>query len=295
MISKTLQAIGEQYAAYAAAVDRAQNLLAQEKRTPAEEHELSTVVARLGSDSRTRDLLAAEQRRVLEHVLEKMARSASPADGATGTMYNDVIFEPRAAYNGDDKQLLTFDQSLERLINAGHKRHPHPAEAFSLLIAGLENKLTSQQKAVADDMLTSYGEWLSAAVERKGDTLTVYFDPQGLVFNSSAHTTKNFTCSEKRDFPLATGIPSSTLVDLARFSTELVTTLYSRSFQQLPQKMREGEGKAQLYLPPDGIIRHVGRGFGGRFDFDGGYYAVASRGCSPVVGGAKKTQSTGPR
>ncbi|MDP3640698.1 MAG: hypothetical protein Q8R53_05900 [Nanoarchaeota archaeon] len=224
------------------------------------------------------------QQKILEELLN--GPSPDPAPVLGGTSYNDITFEQKASYNNKDKQLLTYDQSLARLQAAGHKRHPRPAEAFSLLIASLEEKLSLEQKAVADDMLASCGEWLSAAAQRKGDTLTVYFDPQGLVWDGSRYIERNFLFSEKRDFSLAAGILSNQFVDLSRFSPELVTALYSRLFQQLPQPFREGNRRAQVYLPPDNQIRPVGRGY---FNFRFGLLQRQgfSRG-SPV---AKRTSS----
>ncbi len=201
--------------------------------------------------------------------------------------FEDICFEPLAhpepEYSGKD--LLTYDNSLERLRNAGYERHPRPAEAFSLQIANLEGKLTGQQRAVANDMSSSFGEWLSAAIKRKGNTLIVYFDPQGLVWDGSRYTPKNFTCSEKRNFPLAASIPSSTPIDLVRFSPELVAAMYGRPFRQLPPEIRDS-GKPQLYLPPDGLIRPVGLSYF-NYGFDSGNYLRVSRGCNPV--GAKKS------
>ena len=219
------------------------------------------------------------QQQILEELLR--GKDAPAIDQKIETIYNPVIFEPRAFYDGNDKQLFTYDKSLERLQAAGHKRQPRPAEVFSFLIANLEGKLSSAQKAVADDMLNSYGEWLSAAAERHSDTLTVYIDPKGLVWDGSAYVKQNFSFGSKRDFSVA-GIPSQRYIDLKKFGPDFVEFMYTRSFAQLPQEMREGGKRAQVYLPPDGLIRPVGRG-NGWFGIGGVYGFRASRGCSPVV------------
>ncbi|MEK6853402.1 MAG: hypothetical protein AABX64_01845 [Nanoarchaeota archaeon] len=194
----------------------------------------------------------------------------------------DVKFEAKATYEGSNKKLLTYDASLASLRSRGQTRHPRPQEVFGLLIANLENKVTAEQKSIAEDMLNSYGEWLSAAMERNKDKLTIYTDPEGLVWNGSTYVMENFTFESKRDFSIA-GIPSTKLVDLNQFGNDLVEFLYTRKFAQLPQAMCEDGKRAQLYLPADGQILPAGRGsFGSRFYVGSyNYNNRASRGVVP--------------
>ncbi len=174
----------------------------------------------------------------------------------TGILYNGVVFEPKAFDDGTNKKSYTFDQSLERLQQAGFERHPRLQEVLSLLIANIENKLTPEQKAVVDDMLDSYGEWLSVAMERHGDTITVYTDPEGLVWNgSSKYVKQDFKSSSKQDFSVS-GIPSQIYVDLNRFGNDLVEFFYTRPFNDLPQQIQK---YTMLQLPPDGQIWPAGR------------------------------------
>ena len=195
--------------------------------------------------------------------------------------YAGITFEAKAEYDGSDKKLYNFDQSLSRLKAAGYTRHPRPQEVFGLLIANLENKVTAEQKSIAEDMLNSYSEWFSTAMERNKDKLTIYTDPEGLVWNGSTYVMENFTFESKRDFSIA-GIPSTKLVDLNQFGNDLVEFLYTRKFAQLPQAMREDGKRAQLYLPADRQILPAGRGsFSGRFDVSYYYVDRASRGVVP--------------
>lgn len=210
----------------------------------------------------------------------------------TGILYDNVRFEPKSLYDGEDKKLLTYNTSLAALRSRGQVRHPRPKEVFSLLIANLENKLTPEQNAVAYDMLNSYGEWLSAAIERNGDKLTVYTDPEGLVWNGSLYVKQNFKSSSRKDFSVS-GIPSKEYVDLNKFGNDLVEFLYTRPFDQLPQTMREGGKRAQVYLPPDGQIWPVGRGDFVRFNVGScSCNGRASRGVVPSSR-AKKTDLAG--
>lgn len=200
-------------------------------------------------------------------------------ESRTGVLYGKVRYESQALYDGNDKKLLTYDASLASLRSRDQIRHPRPQEVFSLLIANLENKLTPQQKAVANDMFTSYGEWLSAAAERNGDKLTVYIDPEGLVWNGYAYVKQNFKFGTKKEFSVQ-GIPSQSWQDLNKFDPNLVEFLYTRPFDKLPPVMQQGDRRAQVYLPPEGTIRPVGRG-NFRFDFGYFYNSWASRGVVP--------------
>ncbi len=195
--------------------------------------------------------------------------------------YAGITFEAKAEYDGSDKKLYTFDQSLSRLKAAGYTRHPRPQEVFGLLIANLENKVTAEQKSIVKDLLNNYSEWLSAAMERNGDTLIVYTDPEGLIWDGSTYVRQNFKFGSKQDFSIA-GIPSTKLVDLNQFGNDLVEFLYTRKFAQLPQAMREDGSRAHLYLPTDEQILPAGRGnFDGRFVVSTYFNVRASRGVVP--------------
>ncbi len=185
-----------------------------------------------------------------------------------------------------EKALVTYDQSLRLLREAGYERHLRPVEAFTFLAEGLEGKLNSKHKKVHDDMLISYGEWLSMAFERQGNTLITYLDPEGLVWDGTKYgKERGFSCSKQKEFDI-TGKPSQTYLDLNLFDEQLVRYVYGRSFSDLPPKMKEGIFRAGLYLPPDNEVRPVGRGvLGGRFDV-GGFGGGSVRGVASV--GKKK-------
>lgn len=195
-----------------------------------------------------------------------------------------IEFEPLAyrEENRTHKALLTYDKSLERLRAAGYERHPQPAEVFSLLADNLEGKLDAQEKAIADDMLKNYGEWLSVAVERKGNVLVAYFDPVGLQWNERANKygVKGTLLYSHRNEYDVTGKPSEQWIDLEQFSPEFVQDMYSRPFAKLPEKMQEGNQRVQVWLSSDGEMWPVGRG--GQFDFDN-IFVRASRGVRTPV------------
>lgn len=182
-----------------------------------------------------------------------------------------LTFEPRSPKEENDKKLYTFDQSLARIKQAGYFRHPFSREVFLFIADGLEGKLTDEQKEMYDDMLNSYGEWVSAAMERQSDILAVYLNPNpdGLIWKPSQnqYAQNNFHYTQKKEFRIP-GKSSTTWINLEEFDDALINFLYGRSFARLPQKMREGGKRARLYLPSKGQIGFIGRV--GPFSLGGG-------------------------
>lgn len=245
--------------------------------TPAEAPE--DLIEKINKYHSAREALAEKGVTAIEDIAPKFKPKI-----ISGTSYQNLTIESLTPRDGNNKkQLLTYDQSLARLKTAGFQRHLRPAEAFGLLADGLEGKLSKELQAVSQDMLSSYGEWLSLAVERKKDALVCYLDPQGLEWNGSVYVKKSdFASAEKQEFSIV-GIPSQSWTDIARFYDTVVRFLYGRSFKELPQEMQTGNRRAQAYLPPDGTVWPVGRGiFINNFDVNGCYYVYrASRGGSP--------------
>ncbi len=180
--------------------------------------------------------------------------------------YHNLIWEPQA-YREEgqaEKKLFTFDKSLERLREAGYDRHPSPRESFSLLIDYLEGTLSQGLEAIANDMLASYGEWFSMAAERKKNILILSSDPTNLRWKKDKYVLDGrvLQCTGQQEFQIGKRL-SEKYIDLKDVPEDLVTFLYSKPFSQLPGEMRKGNNRAQIYLPPEGVIRPVGRsGFG---------------------------------
>ncbi|MEK6950365.1 MAG: hypothetical protein AABX13_01425 [Nanoarchaeota archaeon] len=206
------------------------------------------------------------------------AREGQPTAGVD---YKSLMFEPRAYRKEgetDYKALLTYDISLARLRQAGLVRHPRPAEVFSLLIDDLEGKLTPEQRTVANNMLSFPGEWVSLAMERQGNVLVCYFEPEGLVWRPAVldrekgrwtknyYERDNFRFTERKEYILRKRyglfrIPAGQEINLNQFSDELVTALFSRPFKDLPLKMRKdiNDRRVKLRLPPEGELWPVAR------------------------------------
>lgn len=181
---------------------------------------------------------------------------------AQNTSYHDVKIEPLAYRSGDHagKRLFSYDESSEHLWQRGFERHLRPAEAFGLLADNLEGKLKDPALQIAtDDMLKvspEYIEWLSCAVERKGDVLVVYLDPVGLQWNSKTGTydiQETLKYNERREFSIA-GKQLEGLVELREFSNDFITYFYGKAFDALPEEMKQEDKGAKVHLPPEGRI-----------------------------------------
>jgi len=200
--------------------------------------------------------------------------------------YKGIEFEPRASRkkNSDEKELLHFNDSLDRIKSAGYERHGRPSEVFSLIIDGLEGKLANTPlQNVYDDIFKSYGEFLSLAWERKGDLLIAYLDPEDLVWNSDKYVKKGFKFAEKQEFDI-TGKNSQQWIDLNEFDVGFVEWHYARKFSELPKEMQKGSKRVQVYLPSEGNIWAVGRGsYSYRFNINCYYVSRASRGARKKI------------
>ena len=228
------------------------------------------------------NLKPERERKILEELLGEITPKKENTPHDVGCVsYKNLAFEQRAPRDKDgEKNLYFYQESLNRLLKKGYKRHLRPAEAMALLIDNLENKSTPPLKNVAEDILQSYGEWLSAAVECSGDDLTVYLDPNGLLWkNDSYHKGKRFTSTKTVHFAI-TGIPREQWVPLTQFDVKLVTFFYSKPYGQLPKEIQDN---AQIWLPVDGAIRPVGRGYFSWYDVDSNVDYWASRGVARVA------------
>ncbi len=205
--------------------------------------------------------------------------------------FNNLIIESRAYndYGGLKKQLFTFDKSLERIRTAGFLRHLLPCEFFAFVYEGLEGKLTDIGQEVQKNMLESYGEWLSMAFWRVGNTLHCYEHPENLVRVGSEYDASRMTHSGEKTFSLKKGflhsaLPSREFIplrDVASVCPDLVQYLWSREMSQLPSDIKT---RAGLWLHEEGIVWPVGRQF---YDYDVNGYVYGSRASRGVVAAQK--------
>ncbi len=221
-------------------------------------------------------LTPEERAERLARLLEPRPANPSPPGVPSAVSYQRLIIEPSAPRTGgSEKDLLTYDASEARLVQAGYLRHLFASEAFGLLIDSLESKLSGPVAAIAQDMVSSYGEWLSLAWKKQGTNLLVYEYPV-VSWDGSAYALAR---------PVAPTLtldigsqPSTQWIDLQALPDSFTQYHYGRSFAQLPQEMKAGGKRAQVYFHNDGTFWPVGRGGRGWCYRGGGSGGRASRG-----------------
>ncbi len=217
----------------------------------------------------------------------------------TPVTLNDLIFEPVASRKSGtgDKELFYFNPSQERLVRGDYERHPLASEAFELICAYLDDQkrpnkfLSQEQTEVAEDMLEGYGEFFAQAVKteqtggkilglgKKTRKLFVY----ELVTSLSRNA--NNTGYTEEGMEHSGSVKEFDISDLALGSyyyykkiyeqhDDLVAYFTSRSFEQLPEEIKENGG---IYMPKPDNVWPVGRGYYCRFYVDCSNYG-ASRG-----------------
>ena len=219
---------------------------------------------------------AEVEKKVLEELLRGVPSSPPLSGAIQGTTYKDVIFEALAYRKPKEtnKELFTFDKSCERLVLAGFKRHPLPAEVFSLIIDVLEGKVSASLLSVKEDFFKNYGEWFDLVFKPKNGVLHCYEQPRNVVCIPNDYDCSKMIFDQEKKFPL-NGLPLKTYIpikDVAKKSHQIVTYIWSRPFEKLPSEI---QNNANLWIPDS--ARPVGRDDYGIFNVSGNYY-WASRG-----------------
>ena len=163
--------------------------------------------------------------------------------------------------NCNDKQqkvLLPYDKSLQRLRSSGYDRHLHAHEAFDLFFSNLEHVLVDDSSdPYADNCrkINTYSAgWLSLAFERQKSVLVAYVDPEDLVWNGTSYTKgQNFRCSERKEFSILWNI-SHQPTYLDQLESELVQFLCKRPVKQIPSWLEKTNCSLYVWLPEDGEI-----------------------------------------
>ncbi len=191
---------------------------------------------------------------------------------------SDIVFEPRAVYGGTEKKWYTFDASLRALQKRGYERHPRPAEAFDLTCRRLEGRLQPEQQAVADDMFSNRGEWLSMTMLREGNLLHCYLDPENLVWNGHKYVVPGGKLKNAGEEVYSIG-SLHRLIHIKYMNDvnpALVEKLWSHHYALLPEEIRQN---AWILLPPENALRPVSsNNYITKYDVDTSYITSASRG-----------------
>ena len=167
-----------------------------------------------------------------------------------------VIFEQRALRKNHDKQLFLFHDSLNSLKKRGYERHARPNEVFGLLCAYLEGDLSV--KNVAEDVLSSYGEWSSFAMRYQNNLLHCYIDPD-LEYDKKSEQYNLKSCSSEMFFSIPPLEEKSylTIKELHALNPQFVELIWSRPFHDLPLEIREN---GNLFVGRDANVWPAGRG-----------------------------------
>ncbi len=165
---------------------------------------------------------------------------------------------------GVKKVWFSYEESLERLRQAGYERHLHPWESFELINLYLENELPKNLNRMVNDFSKSYGEWFNIAIKRKNNKIICYTDPQNIklendvyIINKKISPKLEYTAKQEFD---VTGIPSLEWTKLEKFNNDFIKFFYNRNFEQLPDQIRKGEYTANVILPPEGVLWPASRG-----------------------------------
>lgn len=172
----------------------------------------------------------------------------------------DFVIEPMVK-----KVWFSFDESLKCLREKGYERHLYPWESFELMSQCLEDEFQDASR-LGQILLDSCGEWLNIAVKRVGNKLICYVDPENiklddnnLIYVIDKEISPKLEYATEREFDVS-GIPSLEWISLKVFNDDFIKIFYNRNLKDLPPQMREGQHRARVYLPPDGILRPVSRG-----------------------------------
>lgn len=188
----------------------------------------------------------------------KAATPSTPTEPLVA--FGPLRVEARAEYSGSAKTLYTFDQAQAALATKDLVLPTFRQVMEHVIIPGLEHTLSPGQQNVFDDLFKSYGEWTDNAFYRKGNLLYVSTGIKGLVRNGADYCAGKMTVDATPTAYDITDLPSQEWLSLERVtkrSPALINDLYSKPFGQLPRRIKKDAG---LYLPPEGVVRPVGRG-----------------------------------
>lgn len=181
------------------------------------------------------------------------------------------------SWRSNKKYVINFNDSLERLRKAGYERHLYPWESFELIMYHLEGKLNETLDAIAKNLVASDGEWFNLAVERQGEKLTCYVDPENIRWDGYEEkyvVDGVLRYNYKEDLKIRR-VSSQMWTSMQYFDEDFVEFFYNRKFKDVPQKLQEN---AMIYLPPDYELWPIGRGNGWGFNICGYVSDRVSRG-----------------
>lgn len=95
-----------------------------------------------------------------------------------GSIASQLVIEEKK-----DNNAMYFNDSLQRLRQAGFKRHLRPVEYFEIIADVEKHGDASPYKALRDNLWSGRGEWLNMAVKIEKGMLYIAFDPENLAWD----------------------------------------------------------------------------------------------------------------
>lgn len=153
--------------------------------------------------------------------------------------------------------VFRFDESLQRLRLYGYERHIRLGEYFDLVIGHLENRLEEKPNRSMKEMLEKNStRWLSMAVEKKGNRLFCYIDPENLQWDESKMkyiVDGKLKYTDVGDFSIE-DIPAGRWVQSKTLGEWFAYLVYNRRFEDLPKEMKQEHDGTYVYIPLDNNI-----------------------------------------
>ncbi len=147
------------------------------------------------------------------------------------------------------------------LILPDYERYPLPSEYTSLIIRGLNRKLSKKEQATLEDIANDEmgaGEWTEMTFERNDMLLHCRINP-GLIFYNYASggyesSGMNIGSIRTFDIGMAESQKEITLDGLEAISPELVEYLFGRPYEKIPPEIRQ---VATVKFPSNGALSPV--------------------------------------
>jgi len=214
-------------------------------------------------------------------------RPSPPSQEITRSMSIDLVSfgplscERRAPHDGFEKVLYIFHNAQERNAAKGLVELTYREIMELVIIPCLEEKLTVEQKEVAEDMFKSFGEWTRNALNIVNETAYLSIVEKGLFWNGEEYDSTRMAITEKEKAYSANGLlPGcwNPWRNIAKTTPRLIVDLHGRSYDQLPTVIKD----SGIYLAPKGVAQPVGRGdgmgYGHSCGANGKYVVAAVRG-----------------
>lgn len=168
--------------------------------------------------------------------------------------YLEVIMQAEAQKYARD--------SVAELRAQGYARPPRPVEMMSLIIDGLEGRLTdTPYQAIYEDMIKKR-ELASCGIEVRASKAIIDHEWRDVHFVQLVENHFSFVDLPQFGEEYRMGdTPTSRFLPIERLPKELVLRLYGLPLTGIPSPLKRGWGRAKVGLPPAGGVYKMTRGY----------------------------------